>query len=69
MLKTLFTSESFHSCFRSFFVLLGIALSWIRKMLSSVTSAKREGERDSEPIRLLEIPTSPSLYMLINLIH
>ena len=24
--------------------------------------------RDSEPIKLLEIPTSPSLYMLINII-
>ena len=25
--------------------------------------------RDSEPIRLLEMPTSPSLYMLIDFIH
>ena len=25
--------------------------------------------RDSEPIRLLEIPTSPSLYMLMDIVH
>ena len=37
--KTLFT---FIPVFVAFFVLLGIALSCIRKMLSSVTSEKRE---------------------------
>ena len=65
--------------------MLGIALRYIRKMSSSVTSAKREFNRpycsiihlpggghcplarDSEPIRLLKIPTSLSLYMIITI--
>ena len=69
--------------FLVFFALLGIMLSCIRKISSSVTLAKRESvydghcviiylpggghcplARDSEPIRLLEMPTSPSLYMI-----
>ena len=73
--------------FVAFFVSLGIVISFIRKILFSVTSEKQEfmpagdcfishllggGQcplvRDSKPIRLLEIPTSPSLYMLIIII-
>ena len=76
MLKHCLPLKTFIPVFVAFFVLLGITLSCIRKMLSSVTSAKREFTlpggghcpliRDSEPIRLLEIPMSQSLYMLIN---
>ena len=41
-LKTLLPLKTFIPNFVAFFVLLGIALSCIRKMLSSVTSTKRE---------------------------
>ena len=83
------TSESlktFIPNFVAFFVLLGIALSFIRKMSSLVTwpfgktgvyaghcftiHLPEGGQcplvRDSEPIRLHEIPTSLISYMLIN---
>ena len=71
--------------FKAFFVLIGIALSCIRR--SSFSATQQTGAysvhcfivrlpvgghcplvRDSEPIRLLEIPTSPSFYMLIGFI-
>ena len=64
-----------------FFDKLGIALRCIREMSFSVSSANLRRPlfhcsppgrwtdcplvRDSEPIRLLEIPTSTSLYMLM----
>ena len=84
VLKHCLSLKTFIPNFVAFFVSLAIVMSCIRKMLFSVTSAKREftpaghcfiiylpgsGQcplvRDSEPIRLLIIPTSPSLYMLI----
>ena len=56
----------------AFFLSLGIVISCIRKMSFSVTSAKQEFtpaivslSTSREVNRLLEIPTSPSLYMLI----
>ena len=86
MLKYCLSLKTFTPNFVAFFVSLGIVISCIRKMSSSVTSAKREFTpaghcfiihlpggghcplvRDSEPIRLLEIPTSPSLYMQMSI--
>ena len=65
--------------FVAFFVSLEFVISCVRKMPFSATSAKREFTqaivslsishcplvRDSEPMRLFEIPTSLSLYMLM----
>ena len=69
--------------FVAFFVSLGITISFIRKMLFSVKQEFTPAGhcfiihlpgggqcplvRDSEPIRFLEIQTSPSLYILINI--
>ena len=81
--KTLFTSENFHFCFRSFLCIVrnciilhsqDVVLGHFGK--TGVYAGHcfiihlPGGEhcplvRDSEPIRLLEVPTSPSLYMLI----
>ena len=74
MLKHCFSLESFIHKFITFFVPLGIVIFCICKMLFLGSFSKMEfmlaiGQcplvRESEPTRLLEIPTSPSLYMLI----
>ena len=90
VLKHCLSLKTFIPNFVGFFVLLGIVISCIHKMLSSVTSATAKQEftpashcfiihllgggqcplvRDSKPIRLLEIPTWPSLYMPIIIIN
>ena len=78
--KTLFISENFHSKFRSFlcivrnFYLQDVVHGQFDKTgvyagHCFIIRLPRGGQcplvRDSEPIRLLEMPTSPSLYMLI----
>ena len=87
MLKHCLSLKTFTPNLIAFFVPLGIVISCIQKMSSSVTSAKQDfmpaghcfiihlpggGHcplvRDSEPIRLLEIPISLSLYNMLIII-
>ena len=82
MLKHCSSLKTFIPNFVAFFVSLVVVISCMFKMSFSVTSARREltpaGHcliihfplvRDSEPNKLLVIPTSPNLYMLIWDVH
>ena len=68
MLKDFLSLKTFIPNFVAFFVSTGIVISCVYKMSFSVTSAKCPLVRDSEPIRLLEIPMSLSLHTLIEFI-